>query len=70
MHNYIRKNPLFVIRGNWALQSKQLQENNSQLTDSDLNFQTGHETELIKRLAWRLNKSKDVIVAMLKKGAV
>lgn len=59
----------FKITGNWANQSKELKSKYSQLTDSDLKFETGKQDEMLKRVQTRLNKSHDEVVNIIRKGA-
>jgi len=58
----------FKITGNWEAQSKQLKAKFSQLTDADLKFETGKETELLTRVESRLNKKRDEVINILRKG--
>lgn len=58
----------FKITGNWEAQSKQLKEKFSQLTDADLKFETGKETELLTRVEFRLNKKRDEVINIIRKG--
>jgi hypothetical protein len=58
----------FKITGNWDDQSKQLKEKFSQLTDSDLMFETGKEDDLLKRVETRLNKNREEVINIIKKG--
>lgn len=68
--NTAPKNDLgtFKITGNWAVQSKMLQEKFPQLTDEDVKFEPGKENDLITRLEQRLNKKSQEIMNILKKG--
>ncbi len=61
-------NENFKITGNWQPQSKLLQEKYSQLTAADLEFEPGKEEELIKRVETRLNKKREEVINILKKG--
>ena len=63
-----RNNDVFKITGNWDEQSKGLKEKFSQLTDSDLKFETGKEKELLDRLGTRLNKKTEEVINIIKKG--
>lgn len=63
-----KKEEAFKITGNWDAQSKQLKSKFSQLTDSDLKFETGKENELIRRVETRLNKKREEVINILKKG--
>ena len=58
----------YKIVGNWDEQSKTLKEKFPQLTDADLKFETGKEAELFPRLEKRLNKKRDEVISLLKKG--
>lgn len=58
----------FKITGNWDTQSKQLKQKFSQLTDSDLKFETGKENELFTRVGTRLNKKREEVINIIKKG--
>jgi len=60
----------FKIVGNWDKQSKILKEEFSELTDADLKFETGKEFELLTRIEARLNKKRDAVIKILKKGQV
>ena len=58
----------FKIAGNWDVQSKTLKEKFPQLTDADLKFENGKEDELLARVEKRLNKKRDEVISLLKKG--
>lgn len=58
----------FKITGNWADQSKQLQDKFAQLTDADLKFETGKENELLKRIETRLNKKREEVINIIRKS--
>ncbi len=58
----------FKITGNWDVQSKQLKEKFSQLTDADLKYESGKENELLSRVESRLNKKRDEVISIIKKG--
>lgn len=58
----------FKITGNWDHQSKQLKEKFNQLTDADLKFETGKENELLTRVETRLNKKREEVINIIKKG--
>lgn len=59
----------FKITGNWAERAKALKDKFPKLTDSDLKFEVGKEEQLVMRLASALNKKKDEVINMLKKGS-
>jgi len=63
-----RNNDVFKITGNWDEQSKGLKEKFSQLTDSDLKFETGKENELLERVGTKLNKGREEVINIIKKG--
>lgn len=56
----------FKITGDWTAQSKQLKEKFKQLTDEDLKFETGKETELLGRVETRLNKKREEVINIIK----
>lgn len=58
----------FKITGNWSDQSKNLKNKFSQLTDADLKFEAGKETDLLIRIEKRLNKKRDEVINIIKKG--
>jgi len=58
----------FKITGDWALMSKKLKEKYPLLTDEDLVFEVGKETELLKRIESRLKKKHDEVVHLVKKS--
>jgi hypothetical protein len=55
----------FKVTGNWKSVSKHLKASHPQLTESDLNFETGKEEDLIKRIETRLHKKKDEVIQLL-----
>jgi hypothetical protein len=58
----------FKITGNWAERAKALKDKFPKLSDSDLKFEVGKEEQLVSRLATALNKKKDEVINLLKKG--
>lgn len=69
MQNSNNKAPeAFKITGNWADQSKVLQDKFAQLTDEDLKFESGKENELLKRVETRLNKKREEVINIIRKG--
>lgn len=60
----------FKITGNWENQSKQLKEKFTQLTDSDVKFETGKEEELLSRLQTKLSKNREEVIGLIKKSQV
>lgn len=58
----------FKIAGNWDTQSKLLKEKFAQLTDADLKFEAGKENDLLDRVSARLNKKREEVINIIKKG--
>jgi hypothetical protein len=58
----------FKITGNWATQSKELKSKYAQLTDADLKFEVGKENDLLQRVETRLNKKREEVINIIKKG--
>lgn len=58
----------FKMIGNWEQQSNLLKEKFPQLTLSDLKFEEGKENELLTRVQERLNKGREEIINIIKKG--
>lgn len=58
----------FKITGDWKVQSTQLKEKFAQLTDSDLAFEPGKEEELLTRVTTKLNKNREEVINIIKKG--
>lgn len=63
-----KKEESFKIIGNWENQSKELKSKFSQLTDADLKFEKGKENDLLKRVETRLNKKREEVINIIKKG--
>ena len=69
MENSKNKSPeAFKITGNWKKQAQELKGKYSQLTDDDLKFETGKENDLLKRVETRLNKDREDVINIIKKG--
>jgi hypothetical protein len=58
----------FKVTGDWAVQAKTLQGKFSQLTDADVKFETGKEIELLTRIETRLNKKREEVINIIRKG--
>jgi hypothetical protein len=58
----------FKIGSNWNSQSQQLRSQFSTLSDSDLKFETGKESELLGRLQAKLGKNREEVIALIKKS--
>ena len=63
-----KKAEKFTITGNWDVQSKNLKEKYTQLTDSDLKFETGKENELLARVETRLGKKREEVINIIKQA--
>lgn len=66
--NHDKSSEAFTITGNWKEQAKVLKEKYSLLTDADLKFETGKENELLGRVETRLNKKRQEVINIIKKG--
>jgi hypothetical protein len=58
----------FKITGNWENQSKELKGKYSQLTDADLKLEAGKENDLLERVETRLNKNREEVINIIRKG--
>ena len=67
-NNNGQSNGTFKITGDWNIQAKELKEKFSQLTDADLKFEPGKENELLTRVESKLNKKRDEVISIIKKG--
>jgi hypothetical protein len=67
-NNQNKNNENFKITGDWATQSKQLKEQYKQLTDADLKFEQGKESDLISRLETKLGKKREEVIDIIKKS--
>ena len=56
----------FKINEDWLFQSKQLKLEFPQLTNEDLELQTGNEASIITNIGARLNKTKEEVITLLK----
>jgi hypothetical protein len=59
---------IFKITGNWENPSKYLKSEFSQLTNSDLKFETGKENELLDKVQSKLNKKREEIINLIKRA--
>ncbi len=62
-----KKEEIFTMTGNWEKQARRLREKFPQLTEADVKFEVGKESELLKRLETKLNKKRDEIINIIKK---
>jgi hypothetical protein len=58
----------FKMTGSWDAQSKNLKGKFAQLNDADVKFEVGKEEELVTRISEKLNKKRDEVINILKKG--
>jgi hypothetical protein len=58
----------FKVVGNWDMQSRKLQEKFSELTDEDVKLVAGKENDMLMRLVRRLNKTRDEVISLLRRG--
>lgn len=58
----------FKVTGDWALQSAQLKGKYAQLTDADLKYEVGKDEELLTRLETKLNKKREEVINIIRKG--
>ncbi len=58
----------FKIKGNWNRLSKKLKEKFTQLTDVDLVFEPGKETDLLKRIGVKINRKQEDVINIIRKG--
>ncbi|MCJ7935905.1 MAG: hypothetical protein MUW56_20325 [Chryseobacterium sp.] len=56
----------FKIPGDWNLQSKQLKEKFSTLTDHDLKLEEGKEAETLEKIGNRLRKNREEVLEIIK----
>lgn len=50
---------------NWDESSKKLKDQFSQLTDADLKFETGQESDLLSRIEKRINKKRSEVIDII-----
>jgi hypothetical protein len=61
-----KKNEAFKITGDWAPQAAKLKTKFNQLTDADLKYETGKESDLINRIGLKINKKHEEIIDIIK----
>ncbi|WP_233555495.1 CsbD family protein [Pontibacter oryzae] len=54
-----------VMHGSWDDVKRQLRKNYADLTEEDLSYKQGKESELFERLQTKLGKTKDEVVRMI-----
>ena len=60
-----KKEAGFTVGGNWGKQSVKLKEKYTQLTDSDLKFEKGKESEMLGRVQTKLNKNREEVIKII-----
>jgi hypothetical protein len=60
----------FKIAGEWAPQARVLKEKFPQLMEGDLKFEPGKEEQLVSKLATSLNKDKEEVMNIIRKGSL
>jgi uncharacterized protein YjbJ (UPF0337 family) len=58
----------FTITGDWSDQSGLLKQKFGLLTDEDLAFEAGGEQDLLTRICERINKSREEVINIIRKG--
>lgn len=64
--NQNKDNKSSKIPGDWNVQSKQLKEKFSTLTDYDLKLEEGKEKEMLERIGNRLRKNREEVLNIIK----
>lgn len=59
---------IFTIKGDWQVQSKQLQAKFPFLTEGDLKLEIGKENEMLKSIESRLHMNRDEVIAIIEKN--
>jgi len=67
METQSKSGDTFKITGNWETQSKQIKQQFTQLTETDLKLETGKEEELLSRMQTRLGKNREEVIGIIKK---
>ncbi|MGG7437327.1 hypothetical protein ACQ7CU_04525 [Chryseobacterium arthrosphaerae] len=63
--NHNKGNQSFKIPEDWDVQSKQLKEKFSTLTDHDLKLEEGKEKEMLERIGNRLRKNREEVLNII-----
>ncbi len=67
MENDKNKKFTFNTGANWKKETDKLKEKFTQLTDTDLQFETGKEIELLNRIEARLDKKREEVIDIMNK---
>lgn len=66
MNKTVHKQELkFKITNDWIIQSRQLKIKFFQLTDKDLKYEKGKESELLSRIEKRLKMSRNEVIELI-----
>lgn len=60
--------PGFKITGDWDKQAQLLKQKYPQLTNEDLKYEAGNDEDLLRRVETKLNKKREEVVNIIKKG--
>jgi hypothetical protein len=55
----------FKLKAPWEMVKERMKENDSNLTDEDLEYIPGKEEELIQRLEKKMSRSRDQVIAYI-----
>lgn len=58
------------INSDWEAQAKGLQEQYPLLSDADLQYEKGKESELLSRIETRLNMNRNAVIGLLQKDVI
>jgi len=58
----------FEMSGDWDVQSKRLQKMYSELTDTDLKFESGHLVDLVARIESRLKLGRAEVMSIMREA--
>jgi hypothetical protein len=67
MHNF---SPAFSMNDDWTTRSQQLQQENPQLAKEDLDFTSDNENELLERVGDKLNRNREEVIHIIRKGSI
>ena len=59
---------IFVMNGDWQLQTNQLKTKFPFLTDGDLQLEIGKENEMLKRVEARLHLNRSEVISIIEKN--
>lgn len=65
IHHMEKHNIRLNLQSSWQAVKEKLKENDIRLTDEDLEYKPGSENELVDRLAKKLGRSREQIIAYI-----